>query len=82
VRKHIERASSDPKAVITTYEGKHNHEVPASRVSGQSSSSAVFQPNNSRQNRLENNMPSNQDPFKRTTDFSSMLQFKKENNLI
>ncbi|XP_078430105.1 putative WRKY transcription factor 26 isoform X2 [Wolffia australiana] len=29
VRKHIERASNDPKAVITTYEGKHNHEVPA-----------------------------------------------------
>ncbi|XP_068326920.1 probable WRKY transcription factor 3 [Pyrus communis] len=33
VRKHIERASTDPKAVITTYEGKHNHEVPASKTS-------------------------------------------------
>ncbi|MBA0587002.1 hypothetical protein Gorai_000140, partial [Gossypium raimondii] len=31
VRKHVERASSDPKAVITTYEGKHNHDVPAAR---------------------------------------------------
>jgi len=29
VRKHVERASHDPKAVITTYEGKHNHDVPA-----------------------------------------------------
>ncbi|XP_039067039.1 probable WRKY transcription factor 4 isoform X1 [Hibiscus syriacus] len=29
VRKHVERASSDPKAVVTTYEGKHNHDVPA-----------------------------------------------------
>ncbi|CAN4075439.1 unnamed protein product [Withania somnifera] len=32
VRKHVERASHDPKAVITTYEGKHNHDVPAART--------------------------------------------------
>ncbi|CAL9181647.1 unnamed protein product [Musa hybrid cultivar] len=31
VRKHIERASHDLKSVITTYEGKHNHDVPAAR---------------------------------------------------
>lgn len=31
VRKHVERASHDPKSVITTYEGKHNHEVPTAR---------------------------------------------------
>jgi len=29
----VERASHDPKAVITTYEGKHNHDVPAARSS-------------------------------------------------
>ena len=34
VRKHVERASNDYKAVITTYEGKHNHDVPAARNSG------------------------------------------------
>jgi WRKY transcription factor 2 len=34
VRKHVERASHDLKSVITTYEGKHNHEVPAARNSG------------------------------------------------
>ncbi|KAF7825473.1 putative WRKY transcription factor 33 isoform X2 [Senna tora] len=34
VRKHIERAAHDMKAVITTYEGKHNHDVPAARGSG------------------------------------------------
>ncbi|KAK1404986.1 WRKY transcription factor [Heracleum sosnowskyi] len=32
VRKHVERASHDPKAVITTYEGKHNHDVPAAKT--------------------------------------------------
>ncbi|CAA0815494.1 Probable WRKY transcription factor 34 [Striga hermonthica] len=34
VRKHVERASHDLKSVITTYEGKHNHNVPTARNSG------------------------------------------------
>lgn len=34
VRKHVERACHDVRAVITTYEGKHNHDVPAARGSG------------------------------------------------
>lgn len=33
VRKHVERACHDMRAVITTYEGKHNHDVPAARGS-------------------------------------------------
>ena len=28
----MERASHDPKAIITTYEGKHNHEVPTAKT--------------------------------------------------
>lgn len=28
MRKHVERVSEDPKAFITTYEGKHNHDMP------------------------------------------------------
>ncbi|KAK8939970.1 putative WRKY transcription factor 2 [Platanthera guangdongensis] len=40
VRKHVERASHDQKSVITTYEGKHNHEVPAAKNNGQLNSSA------------------------------------------
>ncbi|WVZ86070.1 hypothetical protein U9M48_032911, partial [Paspalum notatum var. saurae] len=41
VRKHVERASHDLKSVITTYEGKHNHEVPAARNSGGHPSAAA-----------------------------------------
>lgn len=44
VRKHVERASHDLKSVITTYEGKHNHEVPAARNSGQAGSSSANAP--------------------------------------
>lgn len=41
VRKHVERASHDLKSVITTYEGKHNHEVPAARGGSGSTSSSL-----------------------------------------
>ncbi|CAL0315598.1 unnamed protein product [Lupinus luteus] len=34
VRKHVERASHDLRAVITTYEGKHIHDVPPAHGSG------------------------------------------------
>ncbi|KNA04751.1 hypothetical protein SOVF_196780 isoform A [Spinacia oleracea] len=44
VRKHVERAAHDLRAVITTYEGKHNHDVPAPRGSGMSR--AAMAPNN------------------------------------
>ncbi|RCV13734.1 hypothetical protein SEVIR_2G380600v4 [Setaria viridis] len=44
VRKHVERASHDPKSVITTYEGKHNHEVPASRNASHEMSTAPMKP--------------------------------------
>jgi WRKY DNA -binding domain len=43
VRKHVERASHDPKSVITTYEGKHNHDVPAARAG---SGSGSYDPSN------------------------------------
>ncbi|KAG6417048.1 hypothetical protein SASPL_124489 [Salvia splendens] len=36
VKKHVERASHDQKLVITTYEGKHIHDIPTSRTVGQS----------------------------------------------
>lgn len=39
VRKHVERASHNLKFVLMTYEGKHNHEVPAARNSCHANSS-------------------------------------------
>ncbi|XWS58841.1 hypothetical protein CRYUN_Cryun08bG0068400 [Craigia yunnanensis] len=39
VRKHVERASHNLKCVLTTYDGKHNHEVPAARSSSHVTSS-------------------------------------------
>ncbi|KAL4395028.1 hypothetical protein S83_005296 [Arachis hypogaea] len=33
VKKHVERAADDIKSVMTTYEGKHNHDVPQERSS-------------------------------------------------
>lgn len=40
MRKHVERASHDLKSVITTYDGKHNHDVPAARNSSHVNSGA------------------------------------------
>ncbi|XVF06966.1 hypothetical protein REPUB_Repub06bG0096700 [Reevesia pubescens] len=44
VRKHVERASHNLKCVLTTYDGKHNHEVPAARSSGHVNSSGCNLP--------------------------------------
>lgn len=32
VKKHVERASHDPKVVLTTYEGHHDHDMPPART--------------------------------------------------
>ncbi|CAN1180170.1 WRKY transcription factor WRKY24 [Linum perenne] len=44
VRKHVERASTDLRSVVTTYEGKHNHDVPAVRGSSHTAVSRATLP--------------------------------------
>lgn len=56
MRKHVERASHDLRAVITTYEGKHNHDVPAARGSGSANRPL---PSNNTNNNNNNNMNNN-----------------------
>lgn len=52
VRKHVERASHDLRAVITTYEGKHNHDVPAARGSGSHSINRPLPSNGNNSNNI------------------------------
>lgn len=62
VRKHVERASHDLKSVITTYEGKHNHDVPAARssshVNANASNAAQGQASGLLQNHMHRPEPS------------------------
>ncbi|GFP83279.1 WRKY transcription factor 1, partial [Phtheirospermum japonicum] len=46
VKKHVERASHDPKLVITTYEGQHDHHMPPSRAVTQSPTATTSDANN------------------------------------
>ncbi|MCD7463656.1 hypothetical protein HAX54_051079 [Datura stramonium] len=75
VRKHVERAANDPKAVITTYEGKHNHDVPAGRNSS----------HNTANSSVSHNSVVNKQDSTRRTGFPNneqqpivLLQFKEE----
>ncbi|XP_073118143.1 probable WRKY transcription factor 32 [Elaeis guineensis] len=42
VRKHVEKASDDAKAMIMTYEGKHNHEPPTPQNTSDSPGAALI----------------------------------------
>lgn len=85
VRKHVERASTDPKSVITTYEGKHNHDVPAARNSSHNTTNAVASVNviqpkvlnaASNQNLLRSNFVANNFPQAAAT-----LPLKEEHDI-
>ncbi|KAL5987967.1 hypothetical protein ACLOJK_035729 [Asimina triloba] len=65
VRKHVERASHDPKAVITTYEGKHNHDVPSARTSSHDSAGPT---SSNDANSLQNHLPAAMNGLLRAED--------------
>ncbi|KAI3995455.1 hypothetical protein MKX01_006677 [Papaver californicum] len=53
VRKHVERAATDPKAVITTYEGKHDHDVPVAKNSSHNTANQLRSQNTVINNRVD-----------------------------
>lgn len=67
VRKHVERAPSDPRSVVTTYEGKHNHDIPVSRHRGYTEKGTTVKPP---QQRKETKFGNNERPV--------LLQMKEE----
>ncbi|KAF0922381.1 hypothetical protein E2562_034351 [Oryza meyeriana var. granulata] len=75
VKKHIERSSQDPKAVITTYEGKHSHDVPAARNSSHSAANANL---SSSRNLPHRGQQSSQRDGLRNATSASSLQLKEE----
>ncbi|KAK4800249.1 hypothetical protein SAY86_025614 [Trapa natans] len=44
VRKYVERVSDDPRAFITTYEGRHNHEMPQKGSNAAAAATAAAAP--------------------------------------
>ncbi|KAL7094691.1 hypothetical protein ACP275_11G119600 [Erythranthe tilingii] len=77
VRKHVERASADPKAVVTTYEGKHNHEIPVGRYI--SDESANRQLSKTRKTVPKKPMPSKQINYeKQERNIPTTLHLKDE----
>ncbi|XP_062215294.1 probable WRKY transcription factor 4 [Phragmites australis] len=81
VKKHIERSSQDPKAVITTYEGKHNHDVPAARNSSHAAANANASSSNSLPHRGQNSASSSRGADVQNASSASSMLLKEENEI-
>ncbi|KAL6650163.1 hypothetical protein ACP70R_014387 [Stipagrostis hirtigluma subsp. patula] len=81
VKKHIERSSQDPKAVITTYEGKHNHDVPAARNSSHAAANANVSSSNSLPHRGQYSASSSRRADLRNASSASSMNLKEENEI-
>ncbi|PWA41150.1 DNA-binding WRKY [Artemisia annua] len=80
VRKHVERAASDPKAVITTYEGKHTHDVPAAKNSSHNlaATASLLQPPNQAPAGVHSLTRRPEYPNRQQPPQAGRLQFKEE----
>ncbi|XP_062211601.1 probable WRKY transcription factor 4 [Phragmites australis] len=81
VKKHIERCSQDPKAVITTYEGKHNHDVPAARNSSHAAANVNASSSNSVPHRGHDSASSSRRADLQNASSASSMLLKEENEI-
>ncbi|XP_073060373.1 probable WRKY transcription factor 3 [Primulina eburnea] len=78
VRKHVERASADPKCVITTYEGKHNHDIPAGKYSSHGSGNTSSHQFQAQKMVAENPIANKKIDFGTIDQIPMTLQLKEE----
>ncbi|XP_073151619.1 probable WRKY transcription factor 4 isoform X2 [Henckelia pumila] len=77
-RKHVERASADPKCVITTYEGKHNHDIPAGKYNSHGSGNTGSHQFKAQKMAAKNPMASKEIDFGTIKQTPMTLQLKEE----
>ncbi|XP_020265741.1 probable WRKY transcription factor 4 isoform X2 [Asparagus officinalis] len=70
VRKHVERASDDAKAVVITYEGNHNHDQPPIKCGSDQRNPAATSVTKDVQSRTSDSSVDNKPPTETNKEFS------------
>ncbi|PIN14819.1 hypothetical protein CDL12_12543 [Handroanthus impetiginosus] len=78
VRKHVERSSADPKAVITTYEGKHIHDIPTGRYSSHGTANSSSQQLKTQKTESKNPSQNKEIDYGNKDQIPITLQLKEE----